>query len=203
MELIYRIAKIIEGVIKGTVCVACLAALLILSPVGAFCAIAFEHITVKWEIDNPHVNTGCRDWQSIAVDDFSSLSIPSDWTLQQEDGIVTILTDGSVWAQGTVFDIPNERFEDDVALISWLTNTETSEVTYDSSFGSLVMNGCDVGRFYTQQTDQPYYYIRLEDQSGDNGSTTLFLVVNHDLQQNEDNFDIAEAIVYAFAFQQA
>lgn len=172
-----------------------------LTPVGAICAIVFEGALVKKDIDNPYVNSGFSNWKTVTVENFANIQIPAQWSLDESDGIITIRGNGKICAQGTVFGVAQERFEDDLALVRWITNEPNLEVVYEPLVGSVEMEGSTVGKFLTTEaSSQEYYFIRLECRTEQNDSPILYLVLDHDLTHSEDAYNIAEAIVYSYAY---
>lgn len=173
--------------------------LLVFTPLGASLSVLFENVLVKWDIDNPHVDARFRDWKTVDVENFTRLKIPEQWQLTGEDGVIRIVSGQDIWAQGCVLD--GQRFDTRADFVSWMTGCETASLTYEPLPGLTYMEGSEIGKFRMESdTPQTFYYQLFEDRVSSEEVPDLFLVLNENLANSEEQYDIAEAMVYAFAY---
>jgi hypothetical protein len=194
--------KIYRSILKGFIVVLLFGILLLLfTPVGAFCSILFEELLVKHEINNPHVDTHFRSWKDVEVENFAQIRIPEKWQLSVINGIVYISTGDEVWAQGFVSGYENALFDTKEEFMKWMLNQECISITTDPIPGLTYMEGSYIGKFHTDYEDpQTFYYLCFENRAASADSLSLFLVLNRNLEHDSDHYDIAEAMIYAFAY---
>lgn len=162
-------------------------------------SIGCEHIFLKWEIDNPYVDKNFSGWEEVRVDGISSFSIPEDWAVEYNDGVYSVIkSDGEVWAIGALFGGDNEYFDRYIDFFAACICPEPFELTTDLCPEYIGMRGSNIDKITVTGSDgsQSYYCIQLIETS----DPTLALFLFSDISQNADDFNIAEAIMYSFAY---
>lgn len=178
-----------------------LVALLILfcTPLGAYVAIGYEDVFTKWEINNPYVDRNLSGWQKIQIDGLSSFSIPKGWAMDFSNGVYSIIEpSGNVWAIGTIFGTDTDFFDNYSDFFATHISTESFEISTDLCSEFIAMKGADIDKITicAPSGSTSYYCIQLDEASG----PSLLLVLFSDISRNADHFNIAEAIMYSFAY---
>ena len=64
--------------------------------------IGLDHLSIKWDIDNPHVDRHFSEWKKVSISGLDDFRIPEAWALKQEAENVYRIYDeaGQIW--GTV-----------------------------------------------------------------------------------------------------
>lgn len=164
-----------------------------------YISIGCEHIFVKWEIDNPYVDKNFSGWEEVHIDGISSFSIPAGWTMEYSDGVYSIIdSSGEFWAIGALFGGDNEYFDRYSDFFAACIYPEPFELTTDWWGECVSMRASNIDKITVTGTagSQSHYCIQLMEAS----APTLALFLFSDISQNEDDFDIAEAIMYSFAW---
>ena len=192
--------RILSFVIKCAVAVAAVSVLLVLfTPLGGFFAIGFEGTFTKWEIDNPYVNSNFSGCEEVHISTDISFHIPKDWTVECEDGIYSVTDSrGNVWAIGTLFGTDADYFDDYSSFLMESICSKQFDLSIDICPKYIAMKGADIDEITIDyfESSESYYIINL-----DTASTPSFLLVLFaDISQDTDAFDVAEAIMYSFAY---
>ena len=158
--------------------------------------IGLESLSVKWDIDNPHVDKHFREWKKVSIDGLDDFRIPEEWTLKQESENVYCIYDasGRVWARGAFYTKDNY-----IQPLEQLISMPITEVSFESFISIYMMDGSDTGQItvhsgdITKSYQEIRFFITVE--------TGFIWILEHDLSIDEQQCDIAEAIQYSYAFQ--
>ena len=157
-------------------------------------AILGEPLFVKWKIDNPYVNDNYSGWNEVYIEGFDTFLIPQNWSLQETDDVFLIIDDiGDIWAYGTS-DIAG--YED---LLATIYNVSSVEIEIDPFSQFLMMNGSDVDLLQVQEDISESRHFSM--QMFESAQKQIVWILVPDIIQDETQYDIAEAIVYSFAFK--
>lgn len=162
-------------------------------------AVLGESLLVRFEIRNPYVNSGFCGWSCANVEDFGSFLIPNEWSLEEESGIYKIIDDSNkVWAVGAVVGTEASHFDDYEDLVSAIYKLPSVKITTDPYTEFLMMNGSDVDLLHVQGDvfEDDVFCIQLFE----NSQKELVWIMRADITLDEEQYNIAEAIVYSFAF---
>lgn len=177
---------------------------------GAICSILFEHVFTKWDINNPHVNREFIGWQEISLledsKEHGTFCIPADWALLSKDGIYTILdSTGAVWAIGTLF-YGNDKdyFDSEEAFVETFAKIFPDELFYHPYPDFVAMKGGNLSRVLIRygENNEIYDCIELLNPSVTVRHRIVFYIFPN-LTESPDDFDVAEAIIYSFAYPKA
>ena len=193
--------RILSFVIKCAVAVAAVSVLLVLfTPLGAFLAIGGESFLTKAHIDNQYVDADYPQWHKVQVDDLKPLYIPAGWELEESADFLLIKdASGSVWAYGGRYGEGTGQFHDTSSLISaFHDDICVTDYAVDYSWGTIAMEESSLLRasVCAENSNQKFYKLYLHEE--DNRS--ICFIITADLEQRATDFDIAEAILYSFAY---
>lgn len=158
--------------------------------------IGMEYLSVKWDIDNPHVDNHFREWNKVSIEELGDFSIPEKWILRQESENTYRIYDasGQVWASGAFYTKDNyvERLEQ-------LLSMPITEISLDDFIPIYMMNGSDTCQItvHSDETTKSYQEIRFFLTA----ETGFIWVLANDISIDIQQRDIAEAIQYSYAFQ--
>jgi len=173
--------------------------LFLLGVLMPFAVIVFENIFVMFDIDNPYVSHFYAGWQPFSVEGFSSFYLPAEWSVQNDDALYTIIDDsGAIWAYGFTGGTDNDRFDSYKDFIQEVYSIDSADVSVDPFIPFVMMDGSDIDKLIVQEgtTTNEYYCIQMLQDT----QTELYWVLTKDISSNAAQYDIAEAIVYSFAF---
>ena len=162
-------------------------------------AIWGESMLVRFEIQNSYVNGGFRGWNRVRIEDVGAFLIPKGWSLEVDDDIYWIIDDsGEAWAFGAIFGTDGAPFANYKDLITAVQGIPCSKIEIDPFSGFLMMNGSDIDvlRLHGDTSDSSAFCIQMFVDT----QKELVWMLLPDLSIDKSEFDIAEAIVYSFAF---
>lgn len=162
-------------------------------------AILGESLLVKCDINNPYVNNSFCGWSHIQLEDSSSFLIPNGWSLEETSGIYWIIDDsGEAWAFGAVMGSDESCFADYQELIAAAYDMPCQEMEIDPFSRFSMMNGSDIDllRIYGDMPADKLFCIQM---LGDEQKEVVWMVMT-DLSLDEAQYEIAEAIVFSYAF---
>lgn len=166
--------------------------------VGVFSFLC-EDIVTKWQIDNPYVNNRFSECQQILLPTQRSFCIPKDWSLLEENGVYRIYDqNNTLWAIGTSYGTENDRFVDYEELLATFVPLQSISIVTEPYAEVDFMKGANLNKLFAHGIagTQTYYYICLMDTSGTYDMFVLF----SDIEEDKLSFDIAEAIMYSYAW---
>lgn len=170
-------------------------ALVCFTPLGLVVAVGSGGLVAKWELDNPYVNARFRDWKPVAIHGEVSVRIPEDWTFQEEDGTYTILdADGTVWAYGFCSERDGARDALVESLYGFTPDAYTSEAYPCSGYMELG----EMEKVWISGENACASYDALILRNGLQDS--VYLIPTARLEENPEQYDIAEAILYSYAW---
>lgn len=164
-----------------------------------FLAIGLEDTFRKWKINNPYVNNRFRDCQKITLDTSHTICIPEEWLFEESDGIYKIYDqDSNLWAIGRTQGTEYDRFADDAEFLEAFLPFQDIDITYEYYPPISFMEEAHITRMHVcgSNGSTTLFHISLMDISG---ADTCFVLLD-DIQQNACSFDVAEAIMYSFAW---
>lgn len=106
---------------------------------------------------------------------------------------------GSVWAYGGRYGEGTGQFHDTSSLISaFHDDICVTDYAVDYSWGTIAMEESSLLRasVYAENSNQKFYKLYLHEE--DNRS--ICFIITADLEQRATDFDIAEAILFSFAY---
>lgn len=162
-------------------------------------AIGLEDVFRKWKINNPYVNDRFRSCQQISLVTGRTMCIPEEWSFEENDGIYKIYDQNNeLWAIGTVFGTENDRFADSTEFISESFSLEDIHFTLEGYTAIPFMEGAHIYQMHVQGSngEAPHFYIALSHSS----EPRIVFILKDDISQNAQSFDVAEAIMYSFAW---
>ena len=161
-------------------------------------AVLGESLFVRFEINNPYVNNGFRGWTQVQVDNFESFLIPDRWFLEEEYGIYKITDDsGKVWAFGAVVGTDDSQFKNYKDLITKIYDVSSVELKL-VPYTQVLMEGSNIYllQIHGDIPDDEFYCIQLFESP----QKELVWILMPDLSLDETQYNIAEAMVFSFAF---
>ena len=172
--------------------------LLIFIAVPVF-AILGESMIVRWNIDNHYVNGNFDGWHQIHIEGYDSFSIPQGWSLQEADGIYLIKDNRNiVWAYGAALGSENAVFSGYKDFLTTVCDMPSADIERDPFNRFSMMDGSDIDLLQIKNTEEEYVFYCI--QMFKTIQEELVWLVVPDISVDEDQYDIAEAIVYSFAF---
>lgn len=162
-------------------------------------AIGLEPYLVQSHIENPYVDEGFSGWKEVYFEERVQFKIPNDWNVQSENGVFTIVdSSGSIWAYGATVGKTNCTFKHDSQFLQQVRSVQPTKIEYEPFLGS-----CDMEESYFIQAivqhEQgveniycPIFFI--------NTDSDFLLLISEDLAENSSAFDIAEAMMFSYAF---
>ena len=141
-----------------------------------------------------------QHWQPIVLEGVVSFGIPEDWSVHENDGVYAITdSTGNPWAYGTFFGTDCDRFDNYKDFIAEISSTRPETVTYESFTQFIMMDGSTINKLNSQHENiiETYYNIHLFIST----QSEFILLVSVDLANDVNQFDIAEALVYSYAFK--
>lgn len=158
--------------------------------------LGLEFLSVKWDIDNPHVDKYFKEWEKVSIDGLDGFRIPAEWTLKQESENRYCIYDasGQVWANGAFYTKDNY-----IQVLEQLLSLQITEITFEDFISIYMMDGSDTGQITVHSDDIPesYQEIRFFIKEG----AGFVWILENDISIDEQQCDIAEAIQYSYAFQ--
>ena len=154
---------------------------------------------VRWDIRNPYVNGGFRGWSHVDIENLGVFLIPKGWSLEKDSDIYWICDDtGDAWAFGAIMGSKESCFDNYKDLIVAACNIPCHKIEIDPFSRFSMMNGSDIDLLQVQgeMLDNQFFCIQMLI----DGQREIAWIVIPDLLSNEDQYDIAEAIVYSYAF---
>lgn len=169
------------------------------TPVGPIAAIGLEYTFIKWDIRNPYVDAHFSGWKPAFVEDTISFYIPEGWSIDQNNGVYTIRdASGSIWAYGTIFGLDESRFSGYQDFMESITSVALTELEFEPFIQFPMMDGSDIDKLTAYGADDSAVYFCVQLFIDTQAEFAWF--VDSDLSKNADQYDIAEAIVYSYAF---
>ena len=162
-------------------------------------AVLGESLLVQLDIQNPHVGNHFLGWSQVQVDDVRPFLIPKGWTLEEDSGVYKIVDEsGEVWAYGAVLGSDETHFHNYKELVAMVYSDPFVEIELQSFERFVMMNGSDVDllRVRGNLSDIELFCIQLFE----NAQEELVWILMPDLSLDEEQYDIAEALVYSYAF---
>ena len=141
-----------------------------------------------------------RDCKKITLDTSHTICIPEDWSFEETDGIYRIYDqENNLWAMGTNFGTECDRFADSSEFFSTFVPLQDIYVTHESYPPISFMAGANISKKHVHGTDgsASYFYIYLMDITS--GADTCFVLMD-DIDQDAQSFNVAEALMYSFAW---
>lgn len=169
---------------------------------SAMAAIGLEYLFVKWDIDNPHVDNHFSEWEPVSIEGCSDFLIPNEWSVIENGEIYSILdSSNQVWAYGTFFGTEHDRFQSYKDFVEKISSTQPIKTELEPFPPCPMMDGSGIVRLtvHYESTSTVYYCIQLFIDV----PSEFVLFVPSDLDADMDQYDIAEALVYSYAFQVA
>ena len=120
--------------------------------------------------------------------------------MQKNDNVYWITNDlGEVWAFGTAFGTEEDCFDNYEDLIATVQNVKTVEIEIDPFNRFTMMDGSDIDLIHVQEgtSTSTYFCIQLLEDA----QKEIVWMVRPDITLDETQYDIAEAIIYSFAFE--
>ena len=165
-----------------------------------FIAIVCENVFVMLDIQNPYVNRFYAGWHPVSVEGFSNFYLPAEWSVQYNNGVYTITDEsGSIWAYGFTDGTDSDRFNDYKDFIQEVFSIDSAEVTLDPFIPFVMMDGSDIDVLIIQEdtVTKEFYCLQMFQTP----EMSLRWLLTGDIAADETQYDIAEAIVYSFAFE--
>ena len=177
-----------------------LCALIFLVLIAPFAAIGFEWFFVKLDIDNPYVDSHFSGWKTAYIPELGALYIPAEWTLQDRDNVYCIEDEsGQLWAFGAIFGSEQDPFFSYEDLIFEMSSAKITTLQIEPFPTFSMMDGSDIDKIIAQNESSANVYYCL--QLLKDAETEFAWFISSDLSENEDQYNIAEAIVYSYAFK--
>ena len=158
-----------------------------------------EHKWRKRDIDNPYVDSDFSDWKDVALYGEDTMKIPEGWMLSDNgDGKYYITDDeGEIWAVGTVFGTDADTFTTYSEFAADFVKAEKGNISLEYYEGYIEMKRSVLYNLVAHPTadTDPHYYIRLR-----GPERTYGLLLFSDISKVKDDYDIAEAMIYSFAY---
>ena len=153
----------------------------------------------QWDIDNPYVDSDFSGWQDVSLYGEDNMKIPEGWIFADDgDGIYHVTDDkGKTWAYGTVFGTETDTFKTYSEFAAEFVRAEEENISLEYYEGFIEMNRSALYNLVAHPSadTDPYYYIRLR------GPERIYgLLLFSDISKVKDDYDIAEAIIYSFAY---
>ena len=181
------------GIYIMCVCIIICVIVTVILAVPSF-AVLGEPLLLRWEINNPYVNRNFPEWTYVEIEGFHSFLIPQNWSLQESDGIYIISDEsGEVWADGS------SKLRNYKDLLERFYNITSAEIEIDTFNQFLTMDGSDIDllRVHDGFSEKNYFSMQLFETP----EKQIIWILVPDIMKNEDQYDVAEAIVYSFAFK--
>lgn len=159
-----------------------------------------EDVIVKWEIDNTYVDSNFKNWIRIEIYDNISFCIPNEWGIHKTSGIYSITDEnGQLWASGALFRTEDDWFNSVRDFVSISTSLPISSMEIDPYSSIHAMKGADIDKLciYADSTYIEFFLVQLTDASG----AEFLLLLECNIESSNHDFDIAEAIMYSFAWK--
>ncbi len=165
------------------------------SVIGGFCAIAFEGTFIKWDIDNPYIDNHYKGWKEVTAASNYTFKIPENWTLEEDDGVYKIVdAAGDIWGYGATYEKYVELFD----LVSAAVGNQPENISrYGQLKVSMRRSYLDKMVLSYEDRTEVYSYMSLSEAFGEG----IRFVIFADVSSNAEQYNIAEAIVYSFVFQ--
>lgn len=191
--------RVLQMLFFVTVVLLIIVYLLWFSPVRYIAAIGMEYLFAKWEIDNPYVDSGYPGWQYVYIEECGGFLIPEGWSIVEADGVYSVLdSSGEVWAYGADVGTESNRFRSYKELVSEISPIQPTSLAFEYSFPFVMMEGSEMNRLtINSETESEEYYCIHLFMSTD---SQFVLLLSEDLTVDETQFNIAEALVYSYAF---
>lgn len=167
-----------------------------------FLAIGCEGTFTKLRIHNSYVNKHYRNWECVSIQGFDGFRIPEHWSVAEDDGLYTIYdAAGTPWAYGAAFGTERDCFVDYKELISKAYSLDISKLEIDPFTQFAMMDGSDIDLVIVQEPNniKNIYCIQMLESA----QTTFVWFLTTDISADPEQYDIAEAIVYSYAFGKA
>lgn len=161
-------------------------------------AIGHEGLLVKWEANNPYINSEYSGWKTINISEMGGIRIPESWSIKESDCYCCIYDeDGELWAVGTSFG-NNTEFKTYKDFAEKVYQEGFSEATIEPFPPFLMMDGSSVVRMIAKESNdvKTYYCIQLFISA----EQEFVLLLDKDLSMDARHYDIVEALVYSHAF---
>ena len=168
---------------------------------GSHCS---ERRDVKEELDNPYINSGLKEWQTVSIEEADiSFQIPSYWRLYGESGEYTILDiNGTILAKVVVFGREDDLYKDTndwfQSILSYpIENVTRTNISYNLFTGKVSFFNINVnGKNGEQMT---IYELDL-DSIYDIRRYVCFAFYNNGVLPETELIDYTEAIAYSYYF---
>ena len=85
------------GIILGVVLLAFILFMVFIYPTLVLMA---EHKGVLKQLDNPYINDNFSEWKEVELDSSARISVPREWSVEQDGESIVIKRDGVIIAQG-------------------------------------------------------------------------------------------------------
>lgn len=163
-------------------------------------AIGLEPYLVQSHIENPYVDEGFSGWKEVYIEERVQFKIPNDWNVQSENGVFTIVdSSGSIWAYGATVGKTNCTFRYDSQFLQQAYSIEPTEIEFGpGAAGSCLMDGSyftEVLVYHNDGVESVHCAILFLDMDSD-----YVLLLQDDLSENKQALDLAEALMYSYAF---
>ena len=162
-------------------------------------AIIFEPELVKANMDNPYVDENYPGWKNIQIEDSVHFSIPESWEIYKENGVCTIVdSSGSIWAYGATVGKNDCTFAGYTSYYRTILSVDPTDIEFEPFIGSRNMDGSyftEVLVYHNDGVESVHCAILFLDMDSD-----YVLLLQDDLGENEQALDLAEALMYSYAF---
>lgn len=166
------------------------------SVIGGFCVIALEDKFIKWDIDNPYVDSHYEGWKEVTAASNFTFQIPENWTLlEEEDGAYKIVdAAGNIWGYGAACD----KFAEISDLVGAALGNQPENISrYEQLEVSMPRSYLEKMVLSYEDRTEVYSYMSLSEDFGEGIDFVIFA----DVSSNAEQYNIAEAMLYSFAFQ--
>ena len=162
--------------------------------------IGLDHLSIKWDIDNPHVDRHFSEWKKVSISGLDDFRIPEAWALKQEAENVYCIYDEArqIWGHGAFYTQGDESPYPYGRTLERLLSIPITGISFEDFIPIYMMNGSDVGTIIVQSDDttQSYqeirFFVTME--------KSFIWILEHDISIDEQQFAIAEAILYSYSF---
>lgn len=165
-----------------------------------FIAISCEGFFMKFKLDNPHIDSHYKGWQNVSLEGLNSFCIPEGWHVQNDSGLYTIVDDsGDPWAYGAFYGTENDRFDNYSELLTTVFSYDDIKITFDPFTRFAMMDGSDIDLLVIQggTVERNVFCLQMMESV----QTEFVWFLTADIASSSDQYDIAEAIIYSYAYE--
>lgn len=159
---------------------------------------------LREELNNAVINEHYDGWEKVEISDWRMFMIPEDWEIREEgEEIYVIDKDGTELAFGGKFGGEESMFADQQAVLEAKKGVKDLEIEEEVVKGFSTIGGSMLTEIVINQEakEEIYYCITLETQSVEDKTGVCLLFPAEQVEDFEEFFEIAQAIVFSYAFQ--